>query len=763
MARRVSANDAPPTTTPVALRGDTILSGLVAAAFFARFYLPAEASAQGETLWIVGLWLLIGLVASLVRWRGGRTARRFDWRDGSVLLLVGGQVVSAVVVVLTSGDKRAAVNVAWEWFGVGMVWWLLRDRAASGSFRQAMLRASIVTGVVLAGLGLWQHYISQPQLAAQYGPLFDRLRTASGSEVESIKHKLAEAGIPTEGPGLTLYEKRLRDSREPFGLFGLTNTFGGCLAVWLVLTLGAILVALQRGHRWRSLIPLVFTAGVIVWCLLLTKSRTACIGAACGTMVLLAGQLKLSKQHHQRLAWLGGGLAVLVCLFGLLVSLGGLDRQVLSEAPKSLAYRLQYWQATSRLIAAHPWLGVGPGNFRQHYLKYKLPEASEEIADPHNLFLDVASTGGVFSLVGLVALIVLTLRNRCRDRRGENIIAASALSRSASVTADDEWLVFWCSGLGAFLAFLGPMVVSGLWGDGDRLLILSCVWAVTAWLLARSWPLISIAATGGADAPFSSIALSGVVVMFVHLLGAGGIAMPAVSQLLLALIACSLAPVSEPAVVSHPLSTRLSVGAVIGAVLILVALLTTAVIPVARCDQWMSKGDRAMGTSAFKLGDVESNYVAASRADTLSPEPWWRQAELAFRASASQDFRSNESFAATVKLLLEAIARDPQNFQGPRTLGNWWLARWRVTQNGDDAHQAADGLRRASDSYPTNASILAELAVALDASGQHADAATTAKRALAQDELNRRLGHVDRYLADELAAQLRLLAEVTDP
>ena len=763
MARRVSAKNASSSATPGVLRGDAILSGLVAAVFFARFYLPAEASAQGETLWIVGLWLLVGLVATLLHWRDGGTARRVDWLDGSVLLWIGGQIISAIVVVLTSGDKRAAVNVGWEWFGVGIVWVLLRDRVRSPSFRQAMWQASIVTGVVLAGLGLWQHYVSQPQMAAQYGPLFDRLRAASGSEAEAIKRKLAADGIPTEGPGLTLYEKRLRDSREPQGLFGLTNTFGGCLAVWLVLTLGAILVARQRGHGWILLIPLMVSAGVIVWCLLLTKSRTAWIGTVCGVMVLLARQLALTKPHRQLLAWLGGGLAVLVCVFTLLVSFGGLDREVLSEAPKSLAYRLQYWQATSRLIADHAWLGIGPGNFRQHYLRYKLPEASEEIADPHNLFLDVASTGGVLSLVGLVFIVVLALWSSRRERREDDpvIDLLSSPNRSTSIAADAERLSFWCSGLGALLVFLGQMAISGLWGDGDRLLILSCVWAGTAWLLARSWSLISNTVTDRADVSFSSIAFAGAVTLFIHLLGAGGIAMPAVSQLLLATILCSYSSVSAPVVGSRSRLSQLFVGSAIGTTFTL--LRCTAIIPVARRDWWISEGDHDTGSSKSEPNDADASYGDACRADPLSSEPWRRRAEWAFQQAASQGFRSNESFDAAVKFLQETIERDPDNFQGPRTLGNWWMVRWRVTQNGDDCRQAADWLRRASDSYPTNASILAELAFALKASEQHADAVQIAERAMAQDELNRKLGHVDRYLTDDLVTQLRLQIEGVGP
>ena len=53
--------------------------------------------------------------------------------------------------------------------------------------------------------------------------------------------------------------------------------------------------------------------------------------------------------------------------------------------------------------------GVGPGNFGDHYTRFKLPTASEEIADPHNGFLEVWATAGTPALVALVVTLGLVL------------------------------------------------------------------------------------------------------------------------------------------------------------------------------------------------------------------------------------------------------------------------------------------------------------------------------------------------------------------
>ena len=735
---------------------EPFLSGLVAMTFFARFYLPTEDTANGATLWIVAIWFVIGLFTLLIAWRGGGTARRFDGSDAAVLLLIGGQVASAAMIVATAGDKRAAVNIAWEWIGAGIVWFVLRSRVGGTAFRETLVRASVITGCVLSGLGLWQHYVSQPALVCKYGPLFDRLREATGGEAEVIQRQLAKSGVPTEGPALTLFEKRMRDSREPMGLFGLTNTFGGCLAVCLVLTLASFrrLGNTPRG-RERLLADILFVASLalIAWCLLLTKSRTALLGTACGIIVLVGGQLLSSLRRgdtittwiRRAVAVLGIGTVLAGIAVGLLIQTGGLDIEVLSESLKSASYRLQYWQATSRLVAAHPWLGVGPGNFRQHYLKYKLPEASEEIADPHNLFFDVAATGGLVSLAGLVMLLTLTISGRMMQRR-EQLNASGLTSSSFS-----PW-PFWCVGAAPLLVFFSLMVLNGEWDD--RLIVLPCAWFCVAGV--RSWLANDEAPTTDDAARWSFAA---VVVLVVHLLGAGGISMPAVLQLLLCLVAFSLpqrAVEAVPSKVALRTNGLMWTVTLIGWAVTVAAFVATALVPAARAQSWLATGNR-MALAREGRSGAEAAYRAACLADDWSSTPWHRRAELAYEQAARDRFQSNELFDTAVKLLLEAMARDPHNFHGPRTLGNWWLARWQVTQNEDDARQAFEWLGRALNSYPTNASLLAEFSQAAEAAVQIYETVTAAQSALKQNELNRRLGHVDRYLADDVVARLRRL------
>src|SRR5262249_9011447 len=114
-------------------------------------------------------------------------------------------------------------------------------------------------------------------------------------------------------------------------------------------------------------------------------------------------------QGLSRLNW-RIALAAILCLallIGGALAMKGLDAAVLTEATKSLGYRLQYWRSTLAMIARHPLLGVGPGNFQDYYTQFKLPEASEEIRDPHNFLLEVWATAGTLALTALCAALAL--------------------------------------------------------------------------------------------------------------------------------------------------------------------------------------------------------------------------------------------------------------------------------------------------------------------------------------------------------------------
>ena len=723
--------------TPIGLR---LCGGLVLALFLMRFFYVAESAGQGDTLWIVGLWFVMFMTWTVVSWKSSSYLAPIGWFDLGVGMLAGGHIVSALVVVATTGDKRSAINLAWEWLGLATGWWLLRQQCHESSFRRELLIGLIATGTSVAGLGLYQHYVDFPRMAIKYGRMFDDLKRADAVEAASIRKELANENIPIAGPAVTLFEKRLRDSREPLGFFALANSLGGILATCLILAV-SIAASLPRPHDRRTWIRLSVWMAVMIllgWCLLLTKSRTAWIGTAIG-LALFSLRTQSARITVPRLRVAGGVLVVLTLMGWGLGRAGGLDRQVLTEAPKSLQYRLQYWSATFPMILDHALLGVGPGQFRWHYLFYKRPEASEEISDPHNLFLDVAANGG---LVAFLGLLVICVGLAMKFGRSENLGSPNS-SWTSSMT---------------------PSVVSGLatvaWlllfftGSDDRLLVLLPM------AVAIYWGLRRFLGSSGDETRFLQIgAFSAAFGLLAHLCGAGGIGMPAIGLLLMALIGVADGGRLSSKMEYRRLSSGIAIVLVATSLGLMISLYLTGLRPVTLAQEKLLAGDRLLQRGRADAADVE--YAAGAAADDWSCEPWRRRAELAYRKAETQKFRSNDSIQVAVELLRESKSRDPANFQDDRRLGEWWLARWGTTRDVKDAEAAVAAFGRARTRYPTNAALMAEMAFALDSAGSEA-ADGIARQALRQDDLNHERGHIDRFLGDPTRARLEMLLVRSD-
>ena len=216
---------------------------------------------------------------------------------------------------------------------------------------------------------------------------------------------LAANGIPSDVDSTQreLFEDRLR-SVEPLATFALTNSLAGVLAPWLVAVLAVALANLWQPGQRMSLIALMIAAVILAACLTLTKSRTAVLAVAAGlVLIALHGHRQRWRVDWRISAAAAGAVAIMAAMA---IYFRGLDVQVLSEAPKAVLYRLEYWQATARIIRDYPLFGCGPGNFQEVYAAYKLPQASETVADPHNIFLELWATAGTPAVLLLLGLMV---------------------------------------------------------------------------------------------------------------------------------------------------------------------------------------------------------------------------------------------------------------------------------------------------------------------------------------------------------------------
>lgn len=778
---------------------------LISGLFFVRWWQPTEGVVLGDTLGIAEGWLLALAMAGWVAIRGTNWRIQWDAWQWAVCLLAGGQILSGLIIVATSGDRRAALNLVWEWTALGVSFPLLRNALTTPAARRELIIVALGAILTLGSYGLTQRYIYYPRMVAQYEKLrneLDQLEqdvkdglAANLPRMQKLRNELIASGLTANslsGSGRALLEGRLKHSTEALGRFALANTFAGLLVVWWLLFL---VLTWQQWRRFREvgadpgqrtarllrLIVLCIATGLVGYCLLLTKSRTAIIAGVVGVGTYgmasaMASQTSSSTSLRQVVRWTiiaGLVLSGVTMIAGLT---GGLDRFVLAEAPKSLQYRLEYWWSTLQVIRESPLMGAGPGQFRQSYLAHKLPRSSEEITDPHNLILDVWVNGGLISLIGLVWLTfrltqtvfgttwftrkVFAFKQLLHAKNDETIPLAATVRESGTRpvpvqkipqpklperTGNSESEVTavnwqgWRSPFrwGAVGSLVSLWLITG--GLESLLLILIVGWILSIEVLDNVLPAepLTPGVWGAAG-----------ITLFVHLCGAGGIAMPAITQLWF--VCCLLAAGQPASRASEYMRTWQKWSVLAAGLLLLSAGFVTAAQPAGYCRWLLEQGDFAQSPST-----QERSYRLATQVDNLNDQPWMRLAELEFQKWRTTRAISDEDFVKAVAAQKQAIQRNPLSFQAHQSLAQFYAERAARTGDADDKINAVQEMQIALSRYPHNAVLLAEAANVFAIGGETTLAKSTAQQALEQDDINRAAGHRDKWLTEAQRLELQ--------
>ncbi len=664
------------------------LLGAATALFVARPLFASEMAVGGDGIGVVIAWVLLGAV-------GFFEARR---RDGPVFRWTRADLFLAAFLAWTAvsglywaahAHARPAVNMIWQWIGLGFGFFLIRQFLASAREKRALVGVMIALAVGLSCYGLYQVRFELPQTRAKYEANPDKT--------------LRDAGLwfPPGSPGRQLYENRLQDP-SPLGTFALTNSLAGFLAPWLIVLLGVTLGMSTRsefGRRWwRPAICLV----PIAVCLWLTHSRTG-VGAVLigiGLLILYALRERISRKH----VFIAAAI-VAVGAAGIL-GVAAVRTRILDGAVKSFGYRLEYWYSSGLLISDAPLLGCGPGGFQSAYTRYKLPQASEEVADPHNFLIEVAATTGIPGLLLFAGLLVSSVRQAWKEP-----------SETPAQAADSErWptAVYFGAFAGAVLALpLGLMCYAPPgWAS---LAVAVPFGAVALWLLTP-W-----VAKGECTA---RLLLLGAFVLMINLLAAGGIGFPGVAGSLWLLLGAAIWSADG----SRELSRT---GATVGfglCCLLVVACYLSAYKPNLERRMHLARAMEAPPVEAV------NHLRKAAEADPLSAEPWRKLAFL------HPDGVSEEAVQI-------AIEKDPLGASFIAEAGKQYLAGG--TKDGTE--KAARAFERAIELYPNNATYHGRLAEAYARLGRDDDAIREAKAAFRLDELT---PHQDKKLQAPLRKRL---------
>lgn len=197
-------------------------------------------------------------------------------------------------------------------------------------------------------------------------------------------------------------------------------------------------VVLAVRSSWALRVPLAIAVAAGLAGLMLSLSRTSLVGTILGLSLLLLWP------PFRRLATVG--LAALV-IFATLnidtlqrsqqveVVTGRLETltrsNVVSDDPRAAIYR-----TAPKLIVAHPWLGVGAGNFSLASRPYGLYDQDGVAYDhAHNLGLTIGSELGIPGLLVLIwiAVAVFRLTLRAVTARGDPVTGPLGLGVAAAM------------------------------------------------------------------------------------------------------------------------------------------------------------------------------------------------------------------------------------------------------------------------------------------------------------------------------------------
>ena len=316
-------------------------------------------------------------------------------------------------------------------------------------------------------------------------------------------------------------------------------------------------------------------------------------------------------------------------------------------------------------------------------------------------------------------------------------------------------------------------------GEDQRLWWLGGIWWLL-WLGSVIWSRLrdpfqpETPATPASEAaalrlPIALEAASGA--LLVHLLGAGGIAMPAITQLwwlLWALRAeCEAAVVVEreskspsESVNKGVLAVRFPVSAsAIVALGLCLACGFTATMPELLCRTSLQLGDTQW--ERRQANAAQKHFREALDADRWAIEPLDRMAEISFLSW--QQTQQESDFDDAVRKNQAVIDRLPFASRPYRRLGESWLRRFEQSHDVAHATRAAAPLAAAVERYPQHAELLSEWASACAGANQSEAARDAARRAIRQDDLNRQAGHSDKYLSEKTRSRMQRLADLATP
>ena len=365
------------------------------------FYVPALSSVFAEPkLALLSVAGALGLAGAILRWTETGTRPRLE---RPLAVAVGALLLTTVIAACAAwargspGAPYAGVELG-RWLAVVGVGLAAAQASVDDRWRRRLLTSIQASAGLVSIIGLLQHL--------QILPLAIPIISVPGST-------FGNRNIAAEAVAMSL----------PFGI--------GLLALRRRPSAEADAAA-------DSPAPILFLLAVEVVYLSATRTRGAWLGAAAGIAVFLW----LRRRALPRSAW-GVAAALGVAALAAAVIPGRsiprdladtkrfesgehVVREALDPSSPVVRARLGLWRRTLAMYRAHPWLGVGPGNFVVFFPRYAEPGArAEGVMSPdtvprraHQDLLERLAETGPLGLGALLSVYAAALAIAIRRARG---------------------------------------------------------------------------------------------------------------------------------------------------------------------------------------------------------------------------------------------------------------------------------------------------------------------------------------------------------
>jgi hypothetical protein len=316
-------------------------------------------------------------------------SRRFRYRYSGIEIPAILFIAASAVAAFGACDKRAAITYSYNLVSAIVFSILLVQLLDSESRIKLLLITIVALGIVSAYQCQEQFFYWNSQQIKFYEQNKDQILAQQNIEPGSLQQ--------------FQYEHRLY-SKGSDAYFTTRNSAGCFFLLSLFASIALIAEQLKDKIAAASLpkfIPLILAGLVLLFGLIITKSKGAIGGAVLGGLMFA-----VYHKFHKRLKYHKKFILAFSILFAAAAASSFIAYTITCGkiiGGNSMLVRWQYWTGSVKMFADNPFTGVGGGNFGSWYLRYKDPAALEAVSDPHNFLLSILTQFGPVGLAGFLA------------------------------------------------------------------------------------------------------------------------------------------------------------------------------------------------------------------------------------------------------------------------------------------------------------------------------------------------------------------------